>query len=316
MNKVKIVRLSLLSLSLVCSVNFASDKKKVKFRPYASVVTQGKKVKQVKLKKEAAKKAKKVARKPSVKPKKVRTVKAPAKIKPKVTRKPAPKKVQRKVPVKKTAKTVKKPAAMRSRKKLPVSATKKGNRRAIQEFEVTTKNGTIIKVIEGGDIVKQQGVDAIVNAANETLIGAAGIALAIQKAAGPQLIKYIKELPMHHGVRCKTGHAVITPGFNLPNQWIIHAVGPKGSDPDRDALLHDVYEDIFGLAHENNISSIAIPTISTGIFQFPEKEAAQIAVSTTVNSLNTFAMATREVRFIVWGKNNFVYYKQFLSESV
>lgn len=125
-----------------------------------------------------------------------------------------------------------------------------------------------------GDITKIN-VDAIVNAANTSLLGGGGVDGAIHLAAGSELLEYNKKLG-----GCKTGEAKISPGFNLHAKFIIHAVGPiwNGGNNNEDKLLADCYRNSLNLAIENNIKTIAFPSISTGIYRFPVKRAANIAV--------------------------------------
>lgn len=125
-----------------------------------------------------------------------------------------------------------------------------------------------------GDITKIN-IDAIVNAANTSLLGGGGVDGAIHRAAGSELLEYNKKLS-----GCKTGEAKISPGFNLHAKFIIHAVGPiwNGGNNNEDKLLADCYRNSLNLAIENNIKTIAFPSISTGIYRFPVKRAANIAV--------------------------------------
>lgn len=125
------------------------------------------------------------------------------------------------------------------------------------------------------DITKLE-IDAIVNAANTSLLGGSGVDGAIHKAAGPELLDACRKLG-----RCKVGRAVRTPGFRLPAQWIIHTVGPfwSGGDHGEPEALESAYEQSFARAKEEpSIRSIAFPSISTGAYCFPIERAAEIAL--------------------------------------
>lgn len=124
-------------------------------------------------------------------------------------------------------------------------------------------------------------VDAIVNAASQSLAGGGGVDGAIHRAAGPGLMDECRALPMIHAyVRCPTGEAVITRGYNLPARHVIHTVGPVwyGGDKGEPALLAACYRNSLRLAQEHNLASIAFPAISCGIFGYPLKQAVAIAV--------------------------------------
>lgn len=132
-----------------------------------------------------------------------------------------------------------------------------------------------------GDITTLK-VDAIVNAANQTLLGGGGVDGAIHRAAGPELLDYCRKLG-----GCRIGEAKLTPGFKLPASYIIHTVGPTyfSSKDNKAELLADCYINSIELAVQHGIRSIAFPAISTGLYSYPVKEATPIAVEIVRRSL-------------------------------
>ena len=137
----------------------------------------------------------------------------------------------------------------------------------------------MIKIIQGD--ITTRVVDAIVNSPNQRMLGGGGVDGAIHRAAGPEMYEACLKVPeVRPGVRCPTGEARITPGFNLPAKFVIHTVGPvyrdgRHGEPD---LLAACYRNSLALAAENGCKSIAFPCISTGVYGYPIEDAAKIAV--------------------------------------
>jgi O-acetyl-ADP-ribose deacetylase (regulator of RNase III) len=153
-----------------------------------------------------------------------------------------------------------------------------------------------IEIVEG-DITGLR-LDAIVNAANETLLGGGGVDGAIHRAAGPRLVAACRELPqLRPNVRCPTGQARITPGFDLPAKFVIHTVGPvwAGGSRGEPDLLASCYRETLRLALENSVRSIAFPAISCGVYGYPLAPAAAIAVREVRAWQATLAPTTRVI---------------------
>jgi O-acetyl-ADP-ribose deacetylase (regulator of RNase III) len=143
-----------------------------------------------------------------------------------------------------------------------------------------------IRIVQG-DITSLR-VDAIVNAANERMLGGGGVDGAIHRAAGPELLEACRRVPeLRPGVRCPTGEARITSGFRLPARFVIHTVGPiwQGGNRREPELLAACYESSLQLARESGATSIAFPAISCGVYAFPVEAAARIATRTLARAL-------------------------------
>lgn len=157
-----------------------------------------------------------------------------------------------------------------------------------------------------GDITSLK-LDAIVNAANETLLGGGGVDGAIHKAAGPELSNECRKIG-----GCPTGEARITRGYNLPARHVIHTVGPIYSGTAEDSkLLSLCYLNSLQLAVENKITSIAFPAISCGVYGYPVKDACKIALDTVCDFLKTNS-TIKKVVFIIFSSKNYAIYQKYL----
>ncbi|MEX2648370.1 MAG: O-acetyl-ADP-ribose deacetylase [Alphaproteobacteria bacterium] len=160
-----------------------------------------------------------------------------------------------------------------------------------------------IAIIEGD--ITRQSVDAVVNAANRTLLGGGGVDGAIHRAAGPELLEACRALG-----GCPTGEARITPGFRMGARWIIHTVGPvwRGGNDGEDALLAACYRNSLELAARHGVRTIAFPSISTGAYRFPLARACAIALRTIVDVLSDRAMPER-VMLVAFGREALAAYR-------
>ncbi|CAA2935304.1 Hypothetical predicted protein [Olea europaea subsp. europaea] len=173
-----------------------------------------------------------------------------------------------------------------------------GDGRQLLQFQLSPSN--LLK-IQKGDITLWSvdgSSDAIVNPANERMLGGAGADGAIHQAAGPELRAACYEVPeVRPGVRCLTGEARITPGFRLPASHVIHTVGPiYKEDENPEASLRNAYRNSLVVAKENNIHYVAFPAISCGVYGYPYDEAASVAISTVKEFVNDL----KEVHFVLF----------------
>ena len=158
--------------------------------------------------------------------------------------------------------------------------------------------GVKVEVVQG-DITAQEDVEAIVNAANARLESGGGVAGAIHAAAGPGLAEEARPL-----APIGPGEAVVTSGHNLPNRYVIHALGPVyGQDHPEAELLAHCYRNSLRLAEERGISSVAFPAISTGVFGYPKEEAAEIALGGVIEEAERLR-SVRLVRFVLFGEED------------
>jgi O-acetyl-ADP-ribose deacetylase (regulator of RNase III) len=164
-----------------------------------------------------------------------------------------------------------------------------------------------------GDITRES-CDAIVNAANSSLLGGGGVDGAIHRAGGPQILEECKVIVSRIG-RLPAGEAVITTAGKMPSRRVVHTVGPVwyGGDRNEPATLATAWRNSLRIAHEEGLTSIAFPSISTGAFGYPTHEAAGVAVRTVAEALPQFPSIT-EVRFVLFDDRTFKHYVRAATE--
>ena len=174
-------------------------------------------------------------------------------------------------------------------------------------------NGRKLSIIQGD--ITNQSTDAIVNAANPSLMGGGGVDGAIHRAGGPAILKECKQIVSKQG-RLPTGKAVITTGGNLKAKWVIHTVGPiwHGGSRNEAELLKSAYSECLKLATVHKLASISFPSISTGIYSYPVVEAAKIAVSTVVSFFKEQVISIKEVVFVLFDSGTYESYLSALQE--
>ena len=169
-------------------------------------------------------------------------------------------------------------------------------------------HGVAVECISG-DIANQRDVDAVVNAANAALLPGGGVAGAIHRAAGPGLAEECRPL-----APIRPGEAVLTGGHNLPNQYVIHCLGPVyGKDHPEKKLHGDCYRNALRLAEEEEISSLAFPAISAGIFGYPLEEAARVALKTVMEEIPKLSSVKR-IRFVLFSAKTLEAFEKVLGE--
>ena len=164
-----------------------------------------------------------------------------------------------------------------------------------------------------GDITRIKA-DAIVNAANSSLMGGGGVDGAIHRAGGAAILEECREIIARQG-SCKTGEAVITTAGNLPAKFVIHTVGPVWNNGKKNeaSLLAACYKNSLTLAVTHNLSSIAFPNISTGIYGYPKDEATEIAIATVTEFLDQNELITK-VYFVCFDEENYQLYKSLIKD--
>lgn len=181
-----------------------------------------------------------------------------------------------------------------------------------QATEVTINQAKLC-IIQGD--ITQQATEAIVNAANPSLMGGGGVDGAIHRAGGPAILEECKQIVSRQG-RLPTGKAVITSGGNLKAKYVLHTVGPiwHGGNKGEPGLLTGAYQESLKLAAENNIKSVSFPSISTGAYGYPVDKAAKVAIGAVTAFLRQSTTSVREVVFVLFDSQTFSVYSSALKD--
>jgi O-acetyl-ADP-ribose deacetylase (regulator of RNase III) len=176
-------------------------------------------------------------------------------------------------------------------------------------------NQTKISAVQGD--ITAQSTDAIVNAANSSLMGGGGVDGAIHSAGGPAILEECKRIVASQG-RLPAGKAVITTGGKLKARWVIHTVGPvwRGGNKGEADILASCYRESLKLAVENNLPSISFPSISTGAYGYPVAEAAEVAIRTVIDFLNEGITTIKEIVFVLFDRASHDIYSTLLESKI
>ncbi len=183
----------------------------------------------------------------------------------------------------------------------------------MQDVLEATVNGVKL-IFKQGDITREK-TDAIVNAANSSLMGGGGVDGAIHRAGGPAILEECKKVITRIG-RLETGKAVITTGGKLPAKYVIHTVGPvwHGGNSGEPGLLASAYLESLKVAVENALQTVTFPSISTGVYSYPVAKAARVALSTVTHFIKTNPGSLKEITFVLFNNEILRVYQEALTE--
>jgi O-acetyl-ADP-ribose deacetylase (regulator of RNase III) len=185
----------------------------------------------------------------------------------------------------------------------------------INQYMETVINRTKLTLVQG-DITKQ-ATDAIVNAANSSLMGGGGVDGAIHRAGGSTILEECRRIVSAQG-RLPPGKAVITTGGNLPAKYVIHTVGPiwNGGKSNEAQILASAYRESLKIAEAKKLTSISFPSISTGAYRYPLDQAAKVALETVISFLKEDAVSLKEVRFVLFDTRTYEVYGKAVQEII